>query len=256
MNPLFLLSGIGMITVSLVSIIYWKKKSKIAFKFFLAGAIAWVVSVTFKVIVAIPMNPIVIEAFRSALPFYVSEPMIWIYIGILTGIFECGIVLAFAYFLQGLKKANWNKAVGFGIGFGAVEAFLLGLGSFIPILLAILIPEQLPKELLEGLPQSLWLIPVPIIERASALFIHLFSIVLIMYALRVGEWKWFWFSFLYKTIVDSIAGVALTIGRENLTFSIMWFFQIIFVTIAIIGFWGLQRIHKKWKQASLEIKNV
>ena len=108
--------------------------------------------------------------------------------------------------------------------------------------LAILFPEQLPKELFEGLPQlqSLWVIPASIVERISALFIHIFSVVLILYIFKTKEWKWFWLSFWYKTAVDSVAAYAhLTYGAENLTVMGTWILELIFLLFAIIALWGL-----------------
>ena len=122
------------------------------------------------------------------------------------------------------------------------------------ILLLILVPEQLPKELLPPLQlQSLWVIPAPIIERISALFIHIFSVVLILYAFKTKEWKWFWFSFWYKTAVDSVAGyLHLGYGVERLTVMGFWIFQLIFLLFAIVGLWGLINVHKKWKKIIIE----
>lgn len=250
MNPLFLLSGIGMIIVALASIIYWKKKSKIAFRFFLLGAIAWIIAVALKTAWAVSLNKPILNFLESKLPANLSGPLSWSYIGLLTGIFECGIVLGFIYLLKGLKEVNWKESVGFGIGFGAFEALLLGIASFVVTLLAILIPEQLPKELLEGLPQlqSLWVIPAPIIERISTLFIHIFSVVLILYAFKTKEWKWFWLSFWYKTAVDSVAAyVHLAYGVEKLTVMGLWILELIILLFAIVGLWGLINVHKKWK---------
>ncbi len=242
MNPLYLLSGLGMIIVALASVIYWKRKSKIAFKFFLWGAVAWIISVALKTAWSVPLNEPILNFLKSELPANLSGPFSWVYIGLLTGVFECGMVLGFGYLLKGLKGANWQESVGFGIGFGAFEAFGLGIVSLAGSLAAILAPEQ-------GLPQvqSMWLIAIPIIERISTIFIHIFSVVLVLYALKTKRWKWFWLSFLYKTAVDSVAAyVHLTYGVENLTVIGSWLLELIFLLFAIVGLWGLINIHKKW----------
>jgi len=250
MNLLSLLSPIGMIVVGLGSIIYWKKKSKIALRFFLSGALAWIIAVILKGAFAAILNKPIINFLKNKMPFILSGPLSWIYVGLLTGIFECGIVLLFLYLFKNLKKVNWKESVGFGIGFGAIEAFLLGITSFIIVLITIFIPsEQLPKELI-GPPQlqSLYAIPAPIIERISALFTHIFSVVLILYAFKTNEWKWFWLSFWYKTAVDSVAGyVHLTYGLKNLTVMGLWILEFIMLLFALVGFWGLINIRKKWK---------
>ncbi len=56
---------------------------------------------------------------------YKSEPVLWLYMGLSTGVFECGATLAFTYFIKKLRHASWKETVGFGAGFGAVEAFLV-----------------------------------------------------------------------------------------------------------------------------------
>lgn len=249
MKPLFLLSGIGMTLVAILSIIYWKRKTKIASTFFFLGALAWITAIILKGIAALPTDSI-IKSLRTLLPVYLSEPLAWIYVGILTGIFECGMILLFLYVFKRLREQSWNEAVGLGLGFGAFEALLLGISSFIVTLLAILIPEQLPKELIGSFQlDTPLIIPVPIIERISTLFIHIFSTVLVVFSFMTKEWKWFWFSFLYKTLVDSIAGAfLLSYGDENLTVPILYALEAIFAFIAIVGILGLRVVKKKWRE--------
>ncbi len=259
MKPLFLLSGIGMIFVAIISVIYWKRKTKISFTFFLLGALAWIIAVILKSIpaLALPKDLRNLEAFKNLLPSYLSEPLAWIYIGILTGIFECGMILLFLYVFKRLREQSWNEAVGLGLGFGAFEAFLVGVSAFIITLLAILIPEQLPKELM-GPPQLdiPLAIPAPIIERISALFTHIFSTVLVVFSFRTKEWKWFWLSFLYKTLVDSVAGAFhVSYGIENLTVHILYTLEAIFAFMAIVGILGLWMMKKKWRER-LEIEQI
>ncbi len=252
MNPLFLLSGIGMVVVALATVIYWKFKSKVATAFFLWGAVAWVVGVVLKGIAAIPQSSI-IDTTREYLPRFFSEPVLWLYIGLLTGVFECGAALAFTYFIKKLRYANWKEAVGFGAGFGAVEALLLGLVSFLWILLLILFPEiqeRLPSEykFLATEPDSLLVIPAGILERVTAIFIHTFSSVLIIYAVQSKKWKWFWVSFFYKTAVDGIAGFHhITYGIENLTTLEIWVAEFIFLPFGIVGAWGLWVFKQRWR---------
>lgn len=242
--------------VAIISIIYWRKKTRISFHSFLLGALAWLIAVILKGIAALPKDSI-IKGLRTLLPAYLSEPLAWIYIGILTGVFECGMILLFLYVFKRLREQRWSEAIGLGLGFGAFEALLLGIGSFIVTLLVILIPDQLPKEL--GGPLQLdtpLIIPAPIIERLSTLFIHIFSTVLIVFAFRAKEWKWFWLSFSYKTSVDSINGAFhLSYRTENLTVIALYTLEAIFAFIAIIGILGLRMMRKKWKE-KLEIEHL
>jgi len=176
---------------------------------------------------------------------------LWLYEGLLTGVFECGVVLAFAYFIRRIRQADWQEAVGFGAGFGAVEAFLLGLSSFVLILLAILIPEGLPPKLLALVTsemESPLVIPAPILERMIAILIHIFSSLLIIYALQTRKWRWFWASFFYKTLVDGIAGfVHITYGIENLTTLGVWLLELGLLPFGIIGAWGSWALRRRWQ---------
>ena len=138
------------------------------------------------------------------------------------GTLECGTIPLFYALLGRVRRADWSEAVGFGMGFGAVETFLLG----IIYLAAVLSTMLIPRELLEGSPllRSAWVIPALIVvERTSVLLIDVSSITLIIYALRAGKWGWFWFSFLYKTSVGStIEGFAMTYGAENFSVPMLW----------------------------------
>jgi len=142
--------------------------------------------------------------------------------------------------------------MGFGLGFGAIEALLLGASSFIVILLIILIPDQLPSELLQlatGQSGSLLVIPAPIVERAIVMLVHAFSCVLIIYPVRTREWKWFWISFLYKTMLDAIAGfIQITYGVQNLTVLGTWAVELVLLPFGIVGLWGLQAFRRRWPQ--------
>ncbi len=47
-SPIYLLSGLGMISVSIIFFLYWLLLKKITYKLFLWGALAWIVSVVLK----------------------------------------------------------------------------------------------------------------------------------------------------------------------------------------------------------------
>ncbi|MEW6403271.1 MAG: YhfC family glutamic-type intramembrane protease [Chloroflexota bacterium] len=248
MDALHLLSGAGMIVAALATVVYWKVRSNIPWILFLWGALAWIVGVTLKAVASIPSQTI-INGVRDILPRYLSEPVLWIYIGLLTGIFEGGAALGFA-FIRKIRTASWREVIGFGLGFGALEAFLLGVVAFVLVLLIILAPDKLPPELLQLVTEgddSLLAIPAPIIERITAILIHAFSCLLIVYAVQVKAWKWFWVSFFYKTAVDSIAGfIHLTYGVENLTTLGVWVMEFSLLPFGIVGGWGLWAFQRKW----------
>jgi uncharacterized membrane protein YhfC len=250
MNPIFLLSGLGMMAAALVVVIDWKLHARIPWSLFGWGALAWVISIVFKSYAALPTET-VMESVRAALPESFSEPVIWIYIGLLTGIFECGVTLFFAY-ITPVRSQGWEGVVGFGLGFGAFEALLLGLISFILILLVWLVPDKLPPDLVQQAlagAQSTIAIPAPVLERINAIFLHALSCLLIVYAVQTREWKWILASFLYKTAIDSIAGyIHITYGLENLTPQALWTFEVAILPFGIVGVWGLWKFRERYRE--------
>ncbi|NIM95600.1 MAG: YhfC family intramembrane metalloprotease [Anaerolineales bacterium] len=250
MDPLFLLQGIGMITIAVISALYWKLRSRSAIAFVLLGTVTWIAAVVLKSIASIPM-PSIIDTLRNSAPEFIAEPVLWLYIGLLTGIFECGLMLVFVLLVRRLRTANWNEAITYGLGFGGTEALVLGFYSFIVVLLTITIPEQIPPELIDLTDTSntsLLAIPIPIIERTIVLLVHAVSSVLIIYAVRTKEWKWFWASFIYKTTLNAIAGfIHVTYGMENLTVRGAWLVKLVLLPFGILAIWGMLVLRNRWQ---------
>lgn len=246
-EPLFFVPGAGMVGVAIFPIIYWRRKTLSPWVFFLWGALAWFVAITLKVGFSVVLNKPVIQFFQNAFSSDIVSPITWIYIGLLTGIFECGIVLLFAL-RRSIKEAIWKNVVAFGIGFGTIEALFLGLGSLIGLLLAILMPDKLPSQVLTQLQApglKLLTIPAPIIERAAAILLHTFSCILIIYALRMRKWGWFWLSFIYKTGIDSVVAYGQLSYDFNNPFY-LWIFESIIVIFGFLGIWGIYYFRRKY----------
>jgi uncharacterized membrane protein YhfC len=152
--------------------------------------------------------------------------------------------------LQRLRSATWEEALGYGLGFGGLEAMLLGIYNFVIVFLIILIPDKLPQELVELADPSkvsLLVIPIPTLERAIVILLHAFSSLIIIYAVQKKEWRWFWFSFLYKTAMDTIAGLfQITYGLENLSLAGLWLVELILLPFGMIGLWGLITFRSRW----------
>jgi uncharacterized membrane protein YhfC len=250
MNPIYLLQGIGMVFIPFAAMVYWKKRSQISISFFLWGGLSWFLAIVLKSIASAPM-PQIITWLRDFTPMYISEPLLWLYIGLLTGILECGVALFLVHRLKRLRSASWSEALGYGLGFGTIEALLLGVYNFVIVLLIIIMPDQLPPELVELADTSnasLLAIPIPIVERTIVILLHAFSSILIIHAVQTKEWKWFCFSFLYKTTMDVIAGYfQITYGLENLTLRGLWLVELILLPFGLIGLWGLIAFRRHWQ---------
>jgi len=234
-HPIMLLPGIGMIVVGIAFIIYWRLSKKVSPIPFLLGAAAWFVAVALKLGFAVLMNQRIQHLLNIRLRPPVAGPLFWLYVGLLTGIFECGLLLAlWRYF----RRYDFNTAVAFGIGFGAIEAVLLGLGSLIVTAVAIAEPAALPRKIMDSLAVSAWVIPAPIIERIVAVFAHIFACVLIVRSAQRKQIRYFWTAFVYKSLIDATAAWAQLSFKVNTT-SHIWAVEGIVFIFGVVGFGGL-----------------
>jgi uncharacterized membrane protein YhfC len=200
-----------------------------------------------KVAWAVPVNTLVWKGLHAVLPPRLADPSFWLYVGLLTGVFECGIALLFVRRTR-LRSAGWDEAVAFGIGFGAVEAFLFGLVFFIP-LIVILFWDQLPADVRENLaafPEGgLAATLLPVAERVSTVIGHTFACVLIVFGVRSGARRWFWIAFAFKTASDTFGEWALL---SELTRSVKdWImFELAIGLSAVLGLAALAYLKRRF----------
>lgn len=239
-----LASGLGMILVAVLAWVVWRGRG-VEGRFWLWGALAWAISVALKFAFAVPVNPVVSHTLLGNLPAKVAHPTLWIYVGLLTGIFEGGFSLLVIRYLKWLKDASWSQAVGFGLAFGAVEAFLLGVGTLLTGVSAA--TGALPPEMLLPGYGPAWAI-APVVERAFTIPIHVFSAVLIFYSVGVGMLRWFWLSFAYKSAIDAVAAFAqISYGLVDLRH--VWTIEAVVIAFGLIGVWGTSLLHQHWPVA-------
>lgn len=248
-SPLLLLSGAGMMAVAVAAVLLYRRGQSVPWTIFGLGALAWTISVALKFAWAIPMNTPVKVRLDAVLPPRASDPIFWLYIGLLTGIFECGFTLFFVRRTR-LRSAEWREAVAFGIGFGAIEAFLLGLLNFVGLLLLVIFWNQLPEETKAAVAGrvrgDLLAIPMPVIERVSALVAHVFTCVLIVHGVRVREWRWFWISFAYKSALDAIAAWGLLATNLASSTRTLVAFEAAVGVFALVGLAGLGYLRRRY----------
>jgi len=205
-SPFALASGIGMITVAVIAVVAWRARTQAAWKAVALGAAAWAAGVALKIAWAVPTNRVVLSVLKRALGETFGDVAGWLYIGLLTGIFECGVTWLFVRKTR-LRTAGRDDAIAFGIAFGAVEALVLGLVSFGAVLSALLFWDKFSPEAKDALggTKDLLSIAMPIFERAYALVAHLVTCMLVVWAVQLGRARWFWASFIFKSSLDGIA---------------------------------------------------
>jgi len=241
-----------MMLLGLIVPIYWWRTKKVPVKFFGLGALVWMAAILPKILLDLTISP----SINSYLYAYSVEAFVIItglYIGLRTGLFESGFTYLVAIKTK-LKNLSWNQAIGFGLGFGCFEALVMGFLSFINIYAFVAMPElinQLTAEQAEALNtvlnQSTWIVPAAIIERISVIFIHVFSTLLVFYAIRINSKKYLWYSIGFKTIVDGIIpALQVYVGSNTITDA--YLIELPFIGLGVLAFAGIIWIKRLWSE--------
>ena len=236
-------SGVGMLAIGAGSVGLWWTRWQRApdqpgipgrFYAFGTGAVAWL------------LGGLVLKAFAGGvvdrLNGRVPLPLYWLALGLLTGVFECGVVLLMALLLRGLRHLSWEGVVAFGIAFGAIEAAVVSLDAFFPDRGSSqsIATAQSPGALTEVL--------APILERANAMPVHAFACALVLYAVSARRPSAFWGAFAYKTIVDGLP-------VETLAPLGPWAMELLYLPFGIAGILGLVVLARRWSAIETPGKN-
>jgi uncharacterized membrane protein YhfC len=247
-STLALLGGSGMIAVAIGFVIYAALR-KLGWGYLGLGALAWVVTVMLKFAWAFSVNSFIYNGLYDALPEVIAALLFYLYVGALTGIFEVGVVWLVMRYTR-LGRVSWKRALAFGIGFGAVEALLLGLSSLGNVLMALIIPSAFPLEALEQVSRlnNVLYGLAPILERFSIVLVHILANVLIFYAIARRKPKWFWLALIYKTGLDAVAAFAQFWGLETL--AKIWTIEAVVALWGIIGWLGIRWVQQRYPEVA------
>ena len=131
-NSWLMLAGIGMILAGALPILWWWRKKGTSLKYFIFGAAVWFVAILIKLLMDITLTPLLTSYLQSYGTLVIAVSL-GFYVGLRTGLFESGFTYI-AGVKTKLKHVTFDEAVAFGLGFGGIEAILLGLQSFLNIL--------------------------------------------------------------------------------------------------------------------------
>ena len=251
-NPGLLISGIGMVAVAVVLPLYWKLKTGARMNCFFWGAGVWVVAIAVKIF----MDYTVTSPINAALgplgivPFIV---LMGLYLGLRTGLLESGLSY-FAILKTRLRDMDYREGVAFGIGFGSIEALFLGITSLMNVLmfmmmpdLIMLIPEAQQATILAQLNASTWIALGPVIERVSIMFIHVFSTLLVLYAVKERRIGYLGLSILFKTVVDGIIPWVVLSAQPIYEVFNAYLIEVPFIILAVIAFFGIRWIRPRFR---------
>ncbi|HEY9075896.1 MAG TPA: YhfC family glutamic-type intramembrane protease [Anaerolineaceae bacterium] len=244
--PLLFLPGVGMLTVAagFVAYAFVRRFSR---KYIIWGALLWLGTVALKLFWALMVNNTLYTILTSALPNWIGKIIFYIYVGLLTGIFEVGITYLFLR-KNPLGRATWGNALAFGIGFGAVEAGLLALSPLVMAILAVAAPEQVPFSMLQalGATRNIFYGIAPVWERFFTVWVHIFCNVLLFYAVLKKEPRAFWFSFLFKTLIDVAAAYGQVSGLQTL--GKIWMLEGIVAAFGAAGWLGTHWLARRYPE--------
>ncbi len=244
-SPLFFLTGTGMILVALSAVWFWQRGKPPLWPMVWWGVLAWAVSMALKAVAGLPM--------MSFFQRHADNPVIWLVGGLLTGVFECLPPLLLILKTR-LRRADFNGAVAFGIGFGGTEAFLMGTVALVQTMLLVAFPNDIPAGVRDALLKqfartSVTTILLSILERACALAAHCLASVLLIYAVRARRHLWFWLSFAYKSLIDTFAAWAILAWKMPGSVTKMAKFEAVVATFALIALMALPRLKAGFSRA-------
>lgn len=252
MNPWLILGPSGMVAVGVLSIVFWIRRSRVSLRYFLWGGIMWAVAIVSKIIMDYTVTPPLSSTLVSSFGIVGGLVVIGIYVGLRTGLLECGFTYL-ATDRTGLKKASSDEATAFGVGFGAAEAILIGLPSLVQLVSFItnpslidMIPPDLREAVLAQLDTPTLFVFAPILERAFTLFAHVFTALLVFASVKQRRFQLFLLAFIYKSVLDAVAPYMQWVLSSSYSVATVYLLEGWVVLMGAFGFIGSVRVRRDW----------
>jgi hypothetical protein len=230
------LPGLLMILVALAAALGFRRATRESWRWLACGALLWTVAVAIKFFLAFSLNGPLLGLLQARLPHAAFIALGSTYIGLLTGITEVAITLA-----AGLRwprlAATPHRALAIGVGAGAVEALLLGIGTAIA-------PLALAANRLELPAVTATAILAPSFERVIALVCHTAVHAMTLYAVATRRWRWFWSAFLLFSALDGVAGFYHITGL--LATANPWLLELPLFPFALASLPVLRHVTRHW----------
>ena len=243
---LSLISGSGIVAVAVVAVIYWRRVSGLGWKWLWAGAGLWAVAVFVKVLYAMAVDRHVFDFLGRSHSYLALVVIGGLYVGVESSVCEIGFTwLAVRRWPQ--LGQNADRAIGVGVGAGAFEALLLGVGSLLSVLAA-LAGVQHTDVIRDSFDQAaattvlFWLVGPA--ERIIAVMCHASSRALVLLGAVHGNPRMIFSGFLLFTLLDSVAGAAQlsgALGKISL-----WWIELAFLPCGLVSIPILKRCRSRW----------
>lgn len=243
--PLFA-SGIGMMTVAVVAVLVWRRIGRVQVRWYWVGAGLWTVAVALKILVALLSNAFVLNSLKG-LPYPAYLTLGALFVGVQSSFFEMGLTLLAVLMWRQLGR-DAGRAITIGVGAGAFEAFLLGIG---PVVTAIVLMVSQGPQIdtiathLEKVAAStpLYWLAGPV-ERIVAILCHASTRALVLLGVCKRKYSLVVWGSLLFTLLDGLAGgvhVAGLMGKIS-----MWWVELAITPFAIVSVPILVWCYRRW----------
>lgn len=252
LSAVALVGGVGMIAVALGFVAYCLIR-RLGWGYMLLGMLGWVVTVAVKVAIALPVNQSVLSAVETMQPPW-GTLVLFLYGGLMTGFTEVLIVWAVLRYTR-LADVAWSRVVAFGLGFGSIEALLLGVGGLTAALVGMLSPDVLPAAIQAELAKADRMVVqlAPIWERFFTCLGHLATNAMVFYAARLPRVRWFWWALIYKSAIDGVATLAIA-NKFLSSAGNLWTLEAIVALWAVAGLVITVWIGRRWPEPTTRLE--
>jgi len=247
--PLFA-SGFGMMIVAVVAVLLWRRIAHVRAKWYWVGAGLWAVAVILKIICALLSNALVLNLLKG-LPHSLYVALSALFVGVQSSIFEMGVTLLAVRIWRQLGR-DASRAITIGLGAGAFESFLLGIGPVATAAFLMLnsgpeahkASEELGK--LAASTPIYWLAGP--IERIIAILCHASTRALVLLGVSKRKYTLVLWGFLLFTLLDGLAGGVHTAGLMGKMS--MWWIELGVLPFAIVSIPILAWCYNRWPEGT------
>jgi len=241
-----LVPGLGMMLAAFGAVFYWRRISGILFRWFWVGAALWAVAVALKFGCDMLTSGPVLGFMKDRFSYPLFVVCGGGYLGIQSSVFEMGLTLLAVLIWRQLGN-DAGKAIGIGVGAGALEALALGILSLVAMLSALAGGDasEETRKAIDALAETtplFWLVAP--VERVIAILCHAASRALILLGMVHQRYLMIVWGFLLFTFLDGVAGamhVSLKLGEIS-----MWWVELALAPFALISLPILRWCYATW----------
>ncbi len=197
-HPAFFFTGILMVVLPFLFLGSWKSRRALVVRFFVWGLVTWCIAFFLGEMFNQMFKGDILRFISSRVPLSYRLEAEVLYIALIFTLIECSLLLL-VLLRGGYKGADWNQAISLGLGYGFIEMLFFGLLWLLAVGAASFYPAKIPAEVLGQLQIMPWMnFAAPVIERCFTFLVHIYTVVLISYAVRTVRWGHLVWAIVYK----------------------------------------------------------